>query len=105
MTIELRRRSRQQGTRPMRYGFIGLGHLGKHLAASLVRGGFTVSVHDRDRAAAEPLLKLGATWSASPADAAKEADGLITCLPSPKASESVFTAALPGFKSGASWIV
>ena len=40
----------------MRYGFIGLGHLGKHLAGSLMRGGFTVVVHDRDRAAAEPLL-------------------------------------------------
>ena len=37
----------------MRYGFIGLGHLGKHLAASLIRGGFTVAVHDRDCAAAE----------------------------------------------------
>lgn len=88
----------------MRYGFIGLGHLGKHLAASLVRGGFQVAVHDRDRAAAEPLLKAGATWASSPAEAAQDADGLITCLPSPKASETVITAALPGFKPGATWI-
>ena len=88
----------------MRYGFIGLGHLGQHLAASLIRGGFQVSVHDRDRAAAEPLLKAGATWAATPADAAKDADGLITCLPSPKISESVITAALDGFKPGATWI-
>ncbi|HYD08390.1 MAG TPA: NAD(P)-binding domain-containing protein, partial [Reyranella sp.] len=51
----------------MRYGFIGLGHLGHHLAASLIRGGFQVSVHDRDRAAAAPLLKLGAIWAAAPA--------------------------------------
>src|SRR5581483_2294637 len=88
----------------MRYGFIGLGHLGKHLAGSLIRGGFTVAVHDRDRAAAEPLLKLGAIWAASPAEAAKDADGLITCLPSPKASEAVIEAAMSGFKSGATWI-
>ncbi len=39
----------------MRYGFIGLGHLGGHLAASLLRNGFALTVHDRDRAAAEPL--------------------------------------------------
>ena len=88
----------------MRYGFIGLGHLGRYLAASLVRGGFPVAVHDRDRAAAEPLLKLGASWAASPAEAAKDADGLITCLPSPKASESVINDAVYGFKSGATWI-
>jgi 3-hydroxyisobutyrate dehydrogenase len=88
----------------MRYGFIGLGHLGRYLAASLIRGGFQVAVHDRDRAAAEPLLKLGATWAATPADAAKDADGLMTCLPSPKISEQVITAALDGFKPGATWI-
>jgi 3-hydroxyisobutyrate dehydrogenase len=88
----------------MHYGFIGLGHLGRHLAASLIRGGFQVAVHDRDRATAEPLLKAGATWAASPAEAAREADGIITCLPSPKASESVITAALDGFKPGAAWI-
>ena len=28
----------------MRYGFIGLGHLGKHLAANLARGGFEVDM-------------------------------------------------------------
>jgi 3-hydroxyisobutyrate dehydrogenase len=88
----------------MRYGFIGLGHLGKHLAASLIRGGFTVAVHDRDRAAAEPLIKAGAIWAASPAESARDADGLITCLPSPKASEAVIGAALEAFKPGATWI-
>jgi 3-hydroxyisobutyrate dehydrogenase len=88
----------------MRYGFIGLGHLGRFLAASLIKGGFQVTVSDLDRKAAEPLLKLGATWAATPAEAAKDADGLITCLPSPKASETVITAALTGFKAGATWI-
>src|SRR3954465_7183331 len=88
----------------MRYGFIGLGHLGRFLAASLIRGGFQVTVHDRDRAAAQPLLKAGAPWPATPADAAKDADGLMTCLPSPKISESVITAALDSFKPGATWI-
>ena len=37
----------------VRLGFIGLGHLGGHLAGSLLRGGFDVTVHDLDRARAE----------------------------------------------------
>ncbi|RWC82018.1 MAG: NAD(P)-dependent oxidoreductase, partial [Mesorhizobium sp.] len=30
------------------YAFIGLGHLGGNLAASLIRNGFAVTVVDRD---------------------------------------------------------
>ena len=46
----------------MRYGFVGLGNLGKHLAANLARGGFEVGVHDLDRGAADAALAAGATW-------------------------------------------
>jgi 3-hydroxyisobutyrate dehydrogenase len=88
----------------MRYAFIGLGHLGRPLAASLVRGGFPVTVHDLDRAAAEPLLAAGARWVESPAAAVEGADALVTCLPSPKASAAVLDAALPAMRSGATWI-
>ena len=70
------------------YAFIGLGHLGCHLAASLVRNGFAVTVYDRDLAAIERLVALGATAAPSPADAAARAGNAITCLPSPKISES-----------------
>ena len=38
----------------MRYGYIGLGNLGGHLAASLLRNGFDVTVNDIDRALARP---------------------------------------------------
>ncbi|TIV21679.1 MAG: NAD(P)-dependent oxidoreductase, partial [Mesorhizobium sp.] len=37
------------------YAFIGLGHLGGNLAASLLRHGFAVTVVDRDPAAIERL--------------------------------------------------
>ena len=67
----------------IRYGFIGLGHLGGLLARSLIRGGFAVAVHDLDREAADPLLALGASWAESPAEAAAVSDAVITCLPSP----------------------
>ena len=88
----------------MRYGFIGLGNLGKHLAANLARGGFDVVVHDLDRTAAAGVLDAGATWAASVAELARTCDALITCLPSPAATAQVMDAALPEMRSGATWI-
>lgn len=44
----------------MKLGFIGLGNLGAHLAASLLRNGFDVTVHDLDREVAAGLIEAGA---------------------------------------------
>jgi len=44
----------------MRVGFVGVGRLGGHLATSLMRSGFSLVVHDRDRSAAEGLEASGA---------------------------------------------
>ena len=88
----------------MRYGFIGLGHLGAHLAGSLVRAGFPTTVTDLDRSRAEPLLAAGAAWAASPAELAAKVDAVVTCLPSPKASSAVLDAVLPAMAPGAAWI-
>ena len=88
----------------MRYGFIGLGHLGGHLAGSLVRAGFPTTVTDLERARAEPLLAAGATWAARPAELAAAVDAVVTCLPSPKASSAVLDAVLPAMPAGAAWI-
>jgi 3-hydroxyisobutyrate dehydrogenase-like beta-hydroxyacid dehydrogenase len=88
----------------LRYGFIGLGHLGKHLAINLVRGGFDVGVYDLERSAADPVLAAGAHWANSIPALAKSCDGLITCLPSPAATAAVLQQALPALRSGSSWI-
>lgn len=91
----------------MRYGFIGLGELGGHLAASLLRGGFAVTVHDRDPAKAARHLALGASFAESPARAAAGADAVFTCLPSPEISKAVLTGEtgiLAGLARGGSWI-
>lgn len=89
------------------YAFVGLGHLGGHLAASLVRNGFAVTVFDRDPAAVARLVALGAKAEKSPADAAARAGNAITCLPSPKISEAVLAGPeglLAGLSRGAAWI-
>jgi 3-hydroxyisobutyrate dehydrogenase len=91
----------------MRYAFIGLGNLGGHLAASLIRGGFAVTVHDLRREAAARHLAMGAAWAESPLEAGATADAVITCLPSPAASAAVLggeDGVLAGLAPGGCWI-
>ncbi|MGO9988692.1 MAG: NAD(P)-dependent oxidoreductase [Steroidobacteraceae bacterium] len=88
----------------MRYGFVGLGHLGRHLAANLARRGFDVGVYDLDRGSADAPIAAGAHWGASVAALAHASDGLITCLPSPAASAAVMAQALPAMRAGSTWI-
>jgi len=91
----------------MRYGYIGLGHLGAQLAGSLLREGFALTIHDRNPKAAEPLLATGAHWADSPKAVAERSDAVITCLPSPAVSEQVLTASdgiLVGLRPGGAWI-
>ncbi len=54
----------------MKYGFIGLGNLGQHLAGSLVRAGFDVTVTDIAKENADPLIAKGAHWASDAADVA-----------------------------------
>jgi len=89
------------------YGFIGLGNLGRHLAASLLRAGFELTVHDLNPAAADDVLGGGAVWAASPRETAARADSVITCLPSPAAVDSVVSGedgVLAGLRPGGAWI-
>jgi 3-hydroxyisobutyrate dehydrogenase len=88
----------------LRYGFIGLGNLGRHLAVNLCRGGFEVGVHDLERGAADGVLAAGAHWVDSIADLAAGSDCVITCLPSPAATAAVLELALPAMRRGSTWI-
>ena len=88
----------------MQYGYIGLGNLGGHLAASLLREGFAVTVYDRNPALAARHVAMGATLAANPAEVAAASDAVITCLPSPAVSEAVLFEMLPAMRKGATWI-
>src|SRR5271163_2489179 len=88
----------------MRYGFVGLGNLGKHLARNLARGGFEVAVYDLDRRSADAVVAAGGQWVASVAALAHSCECLITCLPSPAATAAVMADALPAMRTGSTWI-
>lgn len=64
----------------MKVGFLGLGSMGAGMARNLIQAGHSLSVYNRTRSRAEELASLGARVAASPADAASDAEALITML-------------------------
>jgi 3-hydroxyisobutyrate dehydrogenase len=88
----------------MKYGYIGLGNLGGHIAMSLIRAGFDVTVNDIDQKLSERHVAAGAKWAASPKQLAEQVDHVFTCLPSPAISEKVLTQLLKGMQPGNTWI-
>ena len=87
----------------MRVGFIGLGMMGGSMALNAGAAGFSMTVHDLRREAAERHLKAGARWAGSAADAARGADVVFTSLPGPREVESVADGLLEAMQPGAAW--
>ena len=73
----------------MKVGFIGLGSMGQPMAHNLLRAGHELRVYNRTPQRAETLCQLGAIMAQSPAEAAQEADVLITMLADDAAVEAV----------------
>ncbi len=87
-------------------GFIGLGAMGRHMAASLQRAGHELRVHDARRETAEAHLAAGAALAGNPADAARGAEVVFTSLPGPAEVEAVALGAAglrEGMRAGAVW--
>ena len=61
-------------------GIVGVGNMGGGMAANLLAQGWTVRVHDIDRAKVDALAMLGAAACADAADAARGAEALIVCV-------------------------
>jgi 2-hydroxy-3-oxopropionate reductase len=64
----------------MKIGFIGLGVMGKPMAANLIKAGHELVVSSRNQAAAE-LVELGASTAPTPREIATEVELVITMLP------------------------
>jgi 3-hydroxyisobutyrate dehydrogenase len=86
-----------------RVAFIGLGRMGHGMAGRYIAAGFDVSLWNRSKAKAEDLIARGARWATSPADAAVDADAIVTMVADDEASRNVWlgehgaaTAARPG---------
>ncbi len=85
-----------------RIAFIGSGIMGVRQAANLVRGGYPLTVYSRTPSKADPLVAMGATRAATPAEAVKDADVVITLIGAPKdVEEMYFKHVLDAAKPGA----
>jgi len=73
----------------MKVGFIGLGTMGRHMAANLQKAGHELVVHDVRKDAAEPHVKNGARWADTPRAVAEAVDVVFTSLPGPAEVEAV----------------
>jgi 3-hydroxyisobutyrate dehydrogenase len=62
-------------------GFLGLGTVGRHMAANLLKGNYELAVYDSDPAAVADLAALGATGAATPREVAKGRDIVIHIRP------------------------
>ncbi|MDP3287135.1 MAG: NAD(P)-dependent oxidoreductase [Methyloversatilis sp.] len=87
----------------MKAGFIGLGAMGRAMAANLLRAGHDVAVWARRAESMAPLVALGARAAASPADCARGADAvlcMVTAGPDVRqvalGADGVIEGALPG---------
>jgi 3-hydroxyisobutyrate dehydrogenase len=87
-----------------RVAVLGLGIMGAGMANNLLRAGFPVNVYNRDAAKSAPFASSGARVAASPADAASDADVVISMVSDDRASRAVWMGeqgALSGVKKGA----
>jgi 2-hydroxy-3-oxopropionate reductase len=62
-------------------GFIGLGVMGKSMAANLLKAGFSLTVHNRSRGKVDELVGKGAHAAETPAELARSVDIVVMCLP------------------------
>src|SRR5438045_9505493 len=86
---QVRPRPMTEWRRNMKAGFIGLGMMGKGMAANLQKAGHQLTVYDLHRAAAEPFLAKGAEWANSPRAVAEASEVIFTSLPVPADVEAV----------------
>ncbi len=88
----------------MKVGFIGLGNVGGKLSGSLLRNGVDLTVHDLNRDLVDEFVARGAKAADNPAQLMRDCDAVITCLPSPSASDAVMQQMLPEVKEGKIWM-
>jgi 3-hydroxyisobutyrate dehydrogenase len=77
----------------MKIGFIGTGAMGRPMLANLVKKGYTVNAYDVAEAALDGAVRAGAARAASAAAAARDAELVITMLPSSSHAESAYLGA------------
>src|SRR5215471_17834762 len=76
-----------QGESKPTIGFIGMGHMGSHMAPRLISAGYRLTVYDRTREKAQAIQ--GATVAERPEEAAAHSDLVVSIVTDDAALEEV----------------
>ncbi len=77
----------------MQVGLLGTGRMGSAIGERILAAGYPLTVHNRTRSRAQPLLTAGAAWAVSPAELAGQSDVVLTILTDDSAVETVYCGA------------
>jgi 3-hydroxyisobutyrate dehydrogenase len=75
----------------VRIAFVGLGRMGRGMAARLLAAGHDVTVHNRTASRADDLAAHGARTAATPREAAQQADAVVVMVSDDDASRAVWS--------------
>jgi len=100
-----------QSSAPRKLGVIGLGLMGRPMAANLLKAGHSLTIWNRTASRARDLAQDGAKLAANPRDVAAASEILITMVSDPPALEEVLwghqgknDGALGGLQAGSTYI-
>jgi 3-hydroxyisobutyrate dehydrogenase-like beta-hydroxyacid dehydrogenase len=85
--------SKQTQSGRQQLAFIGLGVMGQPMAGHLLEAGHALRVHTRTRSKSRALTSKGATWAATPAEAAAGADVVFICGPPTRPTSRKYSSA------------
>ena len=71
-------------------GFIGTGVMGVSMCGRMMSEGYSMTIYNRTKSKAKPLLKKGAKWASSPAEVAANAEIIFTIVGYPQDVEEVY---------------
>ena len=67
-----------------RIGWIGTGVMGRSMCCHLIEAGYKVTLFNRTREKAAPLLERGATWANTPREVANAAEVVVSIVGYPQ---------------------
>ena len=74
----------------MSVGFIGVGNMGNPMAGNVLKGGFPMTVFDKNPKAMANLVEAGARGAASVREVAERSEVVMTCLPASPDVEALY---------------
>jgi 3-hydroxyisobutyrate dehydrogenase len=72
-----------------RIGFIGMGHMGSHMAQRLLEAGYQLAIYDRTPERAQEVAQQRATVARTPRELAAQCEVLMACVTDDEAQQSV----------------